>query len=285
ACSLTIRSSHFFPTRRSSDLKGGITVSDIIVLKCGGSTVDELSNCFFENIATLKKAGLKPVIVHGGGPAIKEMLTKLDIKTEFIDGLRKTTEDVMDVVEMILTGTINNSLTKRLNDSGIKSVGISGADADLLTAKAIHYERYGLVGDITNVNEEFIHQLLELDIVPVIAPIALSEDGSRFNINADTAAGAVARSLNAKQLIFVTDVPGIMHQEELLEFVTEQEVEELIQSGIIYGGMIPKVQAAIASLNTDLHEVAIVNGKDSSLRSSTSFVGTIIRKTVEVNQS
>jgi len=260
-------------------------VSDIIVLKCGGSTVDELSNCFFENIATLKKAGLKPVIVHGGGPAIKEMLTKLDIKTEFIDGLRKTTEDVMDVVEMILTGTINNSLTKRLNDSGIKSVGISGADADLLTAKAIHYERYGLVGDITNVNEEFIHQLLELDIVPVIAPIALSEDGSRFNVNADTAAGAVARSLNAKQLIFVTDVPGIMHQEELLEFVTEQEVEELIQSGIIYGGMIPKVQAAIASLNTDLHEVAIVNGKDSSLRSSTSFVGTIIRKTVEVNQS
>ena len=104
-------------------------------------------------------------------------------------------------------------------------------------------------------------------------------------MNADTAAGAVARALNAKQLIFVTDVPGIMHQEELLEFVTEQEVEELIQSGIIYGGMIPKVQAAIASLNTDLHEVAIVNGKDSSLRSNTSFVGTIIRKTVEVNQS
>lgn len=266
-------------------LKEGPPVHDIIVLKCGGSTVDELSDRFFQNIATLKKAGLKPVIVHGGGPAIKEMLTKLAIETEFIDGLRKTTEDVMDVVEMILTGTINKSLTRRINDAGIKSIGISGADANLLEAEAIDMNRYGLVGDITKVNEELIHQLLDLDIIPVIAPIALGENGARFNVNADTAAGAVARALNAKQLVFVTDVPGIMHKEELLEFVTEEDVEELIQTGIVHGGMIPKVQAAIASLTTELQEVMIVNGKKSTLASDTSFVGTIIRKTIEVKQS
>lgn len=255
---------------------------DIIVLKCGGSTVDQLSDHFFANLCKLKQAGLKPIIVHGGGPAIKEMLNKLNIEGEFIDGLRKTTEQVMDVVEMTLTGTVNRALTRRINDAGIKSIGLSGSDAQLLEAEAIDYERYGLVGKVTKVNEHFLTELLEMDIIPVIAPVALGIDGTRYNINADTAAAAVAKALNAKQLVFVTDVPGILHEEELLESVTEEEIEAYIQSGVVYGGMIPKVRAAIDSLAGDLQEVMIVDGKESALASETSFVGTVIKKTAEV---
>lgn len=255
---------------------------DIIVLKCGGSTIDELSDRFFTNISRLQKAGLKPVIVHGGGPAIKDMLTKLNIETEFIDGLRKTTEDMMDVVEMVLSGTVNQAFTRRLNDAGIQSIGLSGSDAQLITAEAIDIDRYGLVGKVTDVNSTVIHSLLDLGIVPVISPIGVGKCGTIFNINADTAAGAIASALDAKQLVFVTDVPGIMHDDKLLKTVTEGDIEKLIASGIVHGGMIPKVEAAMSSLTKELREVMIVDGKQSTLASETRFVGTIIKKTIEV---
>lgn len=255
---------------------------DIIVLKCGGSTIDQLSDHFFANICKLKNAGMKPVIVHGGGPAIKELLDKLNIETEFIDGLRKTTEQVMDVVEMTLAGTVNRALARRMNDAGIKSIGLSGSDAQLLEAEAIDYERYGLVGKVTHVNKQLLTNLIDMDIMPVIAPVALGIDGTRYNINADTAAAAVAKALGAKQLVFVTDVPGILHEEKLIETVTEKEIEELIDSGVVYGGMIPKVRAAIDSLAGDLKEVMIVDGKKSALATDTSLVGTVIKKTLEV---
>lgn len=251
----------------------------IIVLKCGGSTIDHLSDDFFENIVTLQKAGFQPVLVHGGGPAIQEMLTTQQIETTFVDGLRKTTQPVMDVVEMILTGVVNNAIVRRLNDAGIQSVGLSGSDAHLLTAEAKDFERYGYVGDVAAVNETLLHQLIDLGVVPVIAPIALGKEGTRYNINADIAAGAVAKALTAKQLIFVTDVPGIMVDNRLLPTVNEQQVMALIDTGVIYGGMIPKVEAALTSLSEDLQEVMIMDGNQSVMATTESdLVGTIIKK-------
>lgn len=263
-------------------MRGEFFMQDIIVFKCGGSAVDDLSEQFFSNIQTLKNSGVKPVIVHGGGPAIKHMLEQLEIDFEFIDGLRKTTEQMMDIVEMVLAGHVNPALTRRVNDSGINALGISGSDARLLEAEPINYERYGLVGEVRNVNVDIIYQLLDTDIVPVIAPVAIGKDGKRYNINADTAAAAVAKALSAKQLIFVTDVPGIMKNQELLEVVTTTEVEQLIKDGTIYGGMIPKVKAAMDGLSHQVNEIMIVNGKQSALKSATTLAGTVIKNEVGV---
>lgn len=250
------------------------------MLKVGGSTIDELSDQFFANILTLQKSGVKPIVVHGGGPAIKELLTKLNIETEFIDGLRKTTKDVIDVVEMVLTGSVNNALTRKLNFSGLQALGLSGSDSRLLVAEPKNFERYGYVGEITSVNVTFLKKLVNEGIVPVISPIAIGKDGVRYNVNADTVAGVVAREMGARQLIFVTDVPGIMKNDQLLERVDEEEIKKLIESGVIYGGMLPKVQAAINSLNEQLKEVMIVNGKDSQLGSNNQLIGTKIMKTI-----
>lgn len=256
-----------------------IVLDNSIVLKCGGSSINELSDEFFKNIQALRDAGLKPVIVHGGGPAIKDMLEKLDIEFEFIDGLRKTTEAMMDVVEMVLSGHVNPALTRRVNQTGIKAAGVSG----VLEATPINYERYGFVGEVTHVDTAYIEQLLELDIVPVISPIAIGADEKRYNVNADTAAGAVAAALNAKQLIFVTDVPGILKDGDLLETVTIQDIEAMIEDGTIYGGMIPKVKAAMKGLSI-VKEVMIVNGKQSELKNTTTLAGTTIKvnETVQV---
>src|SRR5690625_4841757 len=212
-----------------------LIVQNIIVLKCGGSSMDELSDDFFKSIASLKASGLKPVIVHGGGPGIKKMLEKLNIQFEFVDGLRKTTEEMMDIVEMVLSGQVNPALTRRVNETDLSAIGLSGADGNILQAQPINYERYGLVGEISNVNVSVIETLLSLDFVPVISPVALGEDGKTYNINADTAAGAIAKALNAKQLIFVTDVPGIMKDDKLLEVVTTKQVKQFIEEGTIYG--------------------------------------------------
>jgi acetylglutamate kinase len=257
-------------------------MGEIIVLKVGGSIIDCLSDRFFTNIGRLQKAGYKPVIVHGGGPAIKKMLDMLGVETEFVDGLRKTTPEVMDTAEMVLTGDVNNALVRKLNKSGIQAIGLSGSDASLLRAEPKDLGRYGFVGEINAVNTPFLNQLMAGGIVPVIAPIALGEDGERYNINADTAAGAVAEKLAAKQLIFVTDVPGILKEDQLLESVTENEVEQLIANGTIYGGMIPKVKAAAGSLSGNLKEVMIIDGKKSVIRENMKLSGTMITKAVEV---
>lgn len=256
---------------------------NIIVLKCGGSTIDTLSDSFFTNIKKLQKAGFKPIIVHGGGPTIEKVLEKENIGTEFVNGLRKTTEKVLDVVETVLTGVINNNMVRKLNQAKIKAVGLSGSDAQLIQAEPIDLKKYGYVGNVSRVNVAFLHQLLQNDIVPVIAPIGIGENGTRFNINADTAAGAVAKAVRAKQLVFITDVPGIMKDNQLLPSVTEQEVKQLIQSGVITGGMIPKVQAALNSLGHELQEAMIVDGNQAVLSTAdTKLVGTVIKKSVGV---
>lgn len=252
-------------------------MSKIVVFKCGGSSLADLSDEFFENIQFLQAAGIKPIIVHGGGPNIQKMLDQLEIKSEFVDGLRKTTEEIMEIVEMILVGNVNPAFTRRMNALGINAVGISGSDMNLLQAEPIHLEKYGLVGEVTAVNTKFIKSLLADNIVPVISPIAIGSDGKTYNVNADTAAGAVASELNAAQLVFVTDVPGILKDGQLLETVTTGEVEELIEDGTIYGGMIPKVKAALQGANGNVKEVMIVNGKKSQLINETNLKGTTIK--------
>lgn len=254
-------------------------LDNIIVLKCGGSSIDELSDSFFDNVQSLINQGVHPVIVHGGGPAIQSMLEKLNLQFEFIDGLRKTTDEMMDVVEMVLTGSVNPTLSRRLNDHSINAVGISGADMNVLEATPLDYDKYGLVGEVSNVNVEVLHDLMSKNIVPVISPIAYGKDGNKYNINADTAAGAVAAALNAKQLIFVTDVPGILQDGELLEEVTTETVEKLIQNNTIFGGMIPKVKAAMKGLKHNVSEVMIVNGKKSKMKNKNTLAGTTIKNT------
>ncbi len=252
-------------------------MEDIIVLKCGGSSLEDLSDQFFENIRNLQKAGKKPVIVHGGGPAIQQMLDKLRIPSEFIDGLRKTTEAMMEVVEMVLVGKVNPALTRRVNEAGIRAVGLSGSDAHFLKAEPVNREKYGLVGEVVGVDTEYIHQLLKLDVLPIISPIALGNDGKRYNVNADTAAGAIASALGAEELIFVTDVPGILQDGELLEHVTASQVKELIAKGVIYGGMLPKVEAALKGISSNVQKVMIVDGKDSQLKNKSQLKGTTIQ--------
>lgn len=266
---------------------GGMIVSidKIIVFKCGGSSVNELSEDFFMNIQALIKEGWKPIVVHGGGPAIQELLERLAIEFEFIDGLRKTTDKMMDVVEMVLTGQINPSLTRKFNHFNIAAVGINGSDQNLLQAEPIDYAKYGQVGEVTKVNETLIHDLLDNQIVPIISPVAIDTEGHRYNVNADTAAGAVASALGAEKLIFVTDVAGILHKGQLIERITDKEIERFIHEGIIYGGMIPKVKAAMKGLLGHVNEVMIVNGKQSQLTKDKMLLGTTITLETEVTST
>ncbi|WP_017754615.1 acetylglutamate kinase [Calidifontibacillus oryziterrae] len=258
-------------------------MGDIVLIKCGGSTLSNLSDGFFESIADIIKLGKRPVIVHGGGPEINRILTELKIESEFVNGLRKTTTEVMEVVEMVIAGKINTTLVGKLQKAGVEALGLSGVDGKLLKAKPVNFEQLGYVGEVETVNRELLLAILSLNIVPVIAPIGVDDDDHRYNINADTAAGAVAKALDADQLLFVTDVPGILKDGELLEELTPKEIEVLIEEGTIYGGMIPKVKAALHSLTGELQEVMIVDGKHSKIVNDGKIIGTKIIKETAVN--
>jgi acetylglutamate kinase len=240
------------------------------VIKCGGSTLAALPDAFFLDMFNLQQAGSIPVIVHGGGPAISDTLGKLGIETEFVQGLRKTNEAVLDVVEMVLAGQINKGIVRRIQRSGAKALGLSGVDGHLIHAQPVaNAEEVGLVGEVISVNASLIEGIMEMGYIPVIAPIGLGEDGGqRYNINADTAAGAVASFLGVERMIVVTDVPGIMNVDKVvLPTVTVQQIEAMITSGEIYGGMIPKVRAAIQCIQGRVQEVVIVNGSESEVLS------------------
>lgn len=257
-------------------------MNNIIVLKCGGSIINQLSESFFTSVQKLKDNGHKIIIVHGGGPEIGNMLTELNIKTEFVNGLRKTSKEVMDVVEMILAGKVNKHLVSKLCKSGLYSLGLSGMDANLLSAKAIDIETLGYVGEVSSINSALLYQLLNLDYLPVISPIGIDSEGNKYNINADSAAGSIATELKAKQLIFVTDVPGVLDNDKLLNCVTTKEITTLIGEEKIYGGMIPKVMAACNALKGELKEVMIVSGKQSFAGESGEVIGTKIVNELEV---
>ncbi|MBB6692231.1 acetylglutamate kinase [Cohnella xylanilytica] len=235
------------------------------VMKCGGSTLAALPDAFFQDLTELQGNGVQPVIVHGGGPAINETLGKLGIESKFVNGLRATDEATLEVVEMVLAGRINKEIVRRLQQNGAKALGLSGTDGRLIEARPVaNADEIGFVGDITGVNSELIEGIIGLGYLPVIAPIGIDAEGQRYNINADTAAGAVASHLGVETMIVVTDVLGIMRtvdgEKKVLPQVTFAEIEEMIASGEIYGGMIPKVRAAMSCLHGDVREVLIVDG-------------------------
>ncbi|WP_445667342.1 acetylglutamate kinase [Paenibacillus sp. FSL H8-0034] len=245
----------------------------MFVMKCGGSTLAALPSSFFEDMKRLQDEQIIPVIVHGGGPAISDTLSKLGIETEFVNGLRKTNEAVLDVVEMVLSGQINKEIVRKIQLAGAKALGISGVDGHLIQAEPVaNADEVGLVGDVIHVNAELLQGIIKLGYMPVIAPVGLGADGGkRYNINADTAAGAVASHLGVERMIVVTDVPGIMKttngEKKVLPLVTVQEINEMITSGDIYGGMIPKVRAAIQCIQGKVSEVVIVNGAEPEVLS------------------
>ena len=237
----------------------------VLVVKLGGSVLSKLSAPFYQSIKELQQSH-HVIIVHGGGPDITATLGVLGVQSTFINGQRKTTEDVFAIAEQVLKGKVNSELVHKLNREGINAVGLSGYDAQLLKASFIDEESLGYVGEIEEVNLTLLHNLLSLNYLPVIAPLAATTGGKRVNINADLAASAVAIAMNASKLVFVTDVKGILKDGELVSRVTKEVVDQYIESGVIYGGMIPKVQAALSVLNESIHEVMIVGCRESIMQ-------------------
>ncbi|WP_043980515.1 acetylglutamate kinase [Priestia megaterium] len=249
----------------------------IVVVKCGGSIVNQLTSAFFESIQQLKANGYQIIVVHGGGPDIQDTLTKLRIETEFVDGLRKTSKEALEVVTMVLAGKVNKQLVKDLQKANLKAVGLSGIDGLLLKAEAIDVERLGYVGEVKGVNDTLLKQLTDSKYIPVVSSIGADEEGNSYNINADVAAGAVAQAVNAEKLMFVTDVKGVLKDGALLPELTKSEIDALIEEKVIYGGMIPKVTSAINALSPLLEEVHIISGTDGFLDKEGNLIGTAIK--------
>ncbi|MCC2527055.1 acetylglutamate kinase [Bacillus halotolerans] len=251
-----------------------------IVFKCGGSVIRELSEEFFQNLKELMESGWKLAIVHGGGPEITHMLKRLNIKTEFAGGQRKTTKPVLEVAEMVLSGSVNKFFVAELAKHGLRAAGVSGKDGGLLEADYLDPDTYGEVGEIKKVNASMVNALMDEGIIPVIAPLSLTSDYKTLNVNADLAASAVAGALKADKLMFVTDVEGIMKEKQRLDILTPEEIQTLIKQEVITGGMIPKVNSALSALSDQVSEVMIVNGKGSFFTDQT-FQGTKIIKAKE----
>lgn len=245
----------------------------ILVIKCGGSIINELSESFFTSVKELQSKGYRIVFVHGGGPDINSMLDKYEIKPVFENGLRKTTEEVLEVVELMLAGKSNRCLVHKLEEHGIKAVGLNGSDGGILTGAFINEEQLGAVGEIQKVNPELLEVLFEKGYCPVLTPISVTENGSKLNVNADMAAGSVAKALSADMCLFVTDVKGVLKDDQIIEELTEKETRALIEEGCIYGGMIPKVNTALTVLDKGVEEVMIVSGKDL-FYTNEKFIGT-----------
>ena len=247
----------------------------IVVIKYGGNAMKDSKSIksFCEDVALLKQSGLKPVIVHGGGPQIGNMLEQLGIETKFESGMRITDEKTLDVVEMVLCGGINKEIASEINQSGCKAIGISGKDASMIIAKKhdgkikdeSNIEKIvdlGFVGIPKKINTEIIEISINNDFIPVIAPLGISEDGKTFNINADTVAGAIAFSLNAKRLLILTDVQGVLDDDDkIIEEISKEEALAMIEKGIISGGMIPKVNTCINALEKGVSASVIVDGR------------------------
>jgi acetylglutamate kinase len=246
-----------------------------IVIKCGGSVIDSLSPAFFQSLKDLKSECYQIIFVHGGGPDINRMLKHFDIQSVFVNGLRKTTKDVLETAEMVLSGKTNRKLTELLQINGLSSLGMNGSDVGLLQGELLNEENLGLVGSIKQVNAQLINHILALQIIPVITPIAADKSGKKLNVNADTAASAIAVAIEAERCIFVTDVPGIRLRGEICSKVDTEQIQSAIENGDITGGMIPKVNSAISALKDGLNKISIVSGK-SEVYNGTNWLGTEI---------
>jgi len=237
-----------------------------IVIKYGGSaqTSPDLQEKFAQDVVLLSLVGMKIVIVHGGGAKITEMLTKLDIKSKFVDGHRVTCEDSMKVVEMVLSGDINKNLTSLLNHHGAKAIGISGKDGSCIEAIAKDDGKFGYTGAVTSINANMILDLVEEGFIPVIAPIADSATPNHpgFNINADIAASRIASALNANKVLFLTDTKGVLGKDgSLLNSLDKDDVEAYKADGTIAGGMIPKVDSCIDAIYNGVNKAHIIDGR------------------------
>ncbi|MDH4943577.1 acetylglutamate kinase [Sulfurimonas sp. C5] len=238
----------------------------IVVIKYGGSaqTSPELKEKFAEDILLMYLVGIKPVIIHGGGKKITDMLAALNIGTEFIEGQRVTTPDVMRIVEMILSGEINKEIVSLLNSHGAKAIGVSGKDAHFIKAKPKNYEKWGLTGNITDVDASVIQNLIAENFIPVIAPIAADDEMGHpgYNINADLCASQVAKAIGANKIIFLTDTAGVLDKDmNLISSLTKADVENLKADGTIHGGMVPKVDACLEAIDGGVHKAHIIDGR------------------------
>ena len=238
-----------------------------IVVKYGGAAMKDstLKEYVIRDIVFLASVGVNPVVVHGGGPEINVWLAKLGIEPQFKDGLRVTDAPTMDVVEMVLVGRVNKELVALINNAGAKAVGLCGKDGNLVKARSIDPENVGFVGEVTNVDSQLVESLVKSGYVPVISSVAADDQGQAHNINADTVAGEIAAALGAEKLILLTDTPGILQDyhdpSSLLYKLSIQEARDLIQQGIVGGGMIPKVKCCVRSLAQGVKAAHIIDGR------------------------
>lgn len=239
---------------------------EIVVIKYGGNAMinQELKEQVMQDIVLLWLTGVKVVLVHGGGPEISDMMAKLGKEAKFVDGLRVTDKESVDIVQMVLAGKINKSLVNYIERTGGKAMGISGMDGRLIEAK-MKNEKLGFVGTITKVNIETVTDLLEKGYIPVISTVGCDREGNVYNINADTAAAFIAGALNAKRLIMMTDIAGILKDKDdpstLIPEITISKAKELFDSGVISGGMIPKVDCCIEAIDKGVQKVIIMDGR------------------------
>ncbi|MEJ6656821.1 MAG: acetylglutamate kinase [Pseudomonas sp.] len=247
-----------------------------IVIKYGGNAreSEELQAGFAKDIVLMKTVGINPVVVHGGGPQIGDLLKRLNIASEFIEGMRVTDSATMDVVEMVLGGQVNKNIVNLINQHGGSALGLTGKDANLIRARKLKVTRrtpgmdkpeiidIGHVGEVTEVNVKLINRLISDDYIPVIAPIGVGEDGTSYNINADLVAGKVAEALGAEKLMLLTNIAGLMNKEgKVLTGLTTTQVDELIADGTIYGGRLPKIRCALDAVQGGVGSAIIVDGR------------------------
>jgi acetylglutamate kinase len=248
----------------------------VVVIKYGGHAMGDRAAAedFAEDVVLLEQSGIKPIVVHGGGPQIGKMLEKLGIKSEFKGGLRVTDAATVEVVEMVLAGSINKQIVGWIGAEGGKAVGLSGKDGNMVTARKVtrtavdpdsNIEKVvdlGFVGEPEHVNREVLYQVLQAELIPVLAPVAIGQDGQTYNVNADTFAGAIAGALTAKRLLLLTDVPGVLDKNKnLIPEMTIEDCRRLIADGTITDGMIPKIETCIYALEKGVEAVVILDGK------------------------
>ncbi|HWK44831.1 MAG TPA: acetylglutamate kinase [Stellaceae bacterium] len=247
-----------------------------IVVKYGGHAMGDaaLGDRFARDIVLLKQIGIHPIVVHGGGPQIGQMLERLRIKSSFIDGLRVTDKETVEIVEMVLSGSINKQLVMSINAAGGMALGLSGKDANLITARKLerarqetdsHIEKaldLGFVGEPVAINTSILDLLAKSDIIPVIAPIGVGLDGETYNINADTAAGAIAAAMKATRLLMLTDTAGVLDKDKnVMHEISVGEARSMIADGTIYGGMIPKIETCLDAVDQGLEAAVILDGR------------------------
>ncbi len=250
-------------------------VGKLIVVKYGGNAMTDpaLESSFARDIVLLKTVGLHPVVVHGGGPQVDNLLKELGRTSERIDGMRVTDKDTMDIVEMVLGGGVNKSIVSLINKHGGSAIGLTGKDANLIQAKKLLVDKagsdgtmipidLGYVGDVVSVNKDVINMLIASNFIPVIAPLGVDEEGNTYNINADLVAGKVAEFLQAEKLMLLTNIKGVLGRDgEVVTGLTPKKVDSLIEDGTISGGMIPKIQCALDAVRSGVKSAVIVDGR------------------------